>query len=79
MSLRTDPSVIPDALKNFDFLPDAAFVRLRVVQGLYACSGSTVWRKVKDRSIPSPRKLSLRVTAWNVGDLRLDLKKKALT
>ena len=70
MPLYTDPSAIPDALKNFDSLPDAANVRLPVVEALFACSGPTVWRRVKDRSIPSPRKLSPRVTCWNVGELR---------
>lgn len=63
-------SLIPDALKNFDLLPDSANVRQPVVEALWGCSGSTVWRMVKSKKIPSPRKLSDRVTAWNVGDLR---------
>lgn len=66
---------LPDALKQFDQLPDAANVRLPVVESLYACSGATVWRRVADGRIPKPRKLSARVTAWNVGELRLALKK----
>jgi predicted DNA-binding transcriptional regulator AlpA len=70
MSARTDPGAIPCALQNFDSLPDAANVRQPVVEGLYACSGPTVWRRVKDGSIPAPRKLSPRVTCWNVGELR---------
>lgn len=57
-------------LANFDQLPDAAHVREPVVCGLYACSPATVWRRVRDGSIPAPRKLSGRVTAWNVGELR---------
>lgn len=61
---------IPDALRNFDLLPDSAFVRLPVVQALFACSGATVWRRVKSAVIPAPRKLSEGVTAWNVGELR---------
>ena len=63
-------SAIPDALKNFDHLPDAANVREPVVAALYGCSHATVWRGVKAGRIPAPRKLSARVTAWNVGDLR---------
>lgn len=66
----TDTSAIPDALKNFDSLPDSANVRQPVVQGLFGCSAATVWRMVKRGSLPTPRKLSERVTAWNVGDLR---------
>ncbi|MER2540404.1 MAG: AlpA family phage regulatory protein [Azonexus sp.] len=70
MAHRTEPSAIPDALKNFDSLPDAANVRQPVVEALYGCSAATVWRMVKRGTLPSPRKLSERVTAWNVGDLR---------
>ncbi len=70
MAQRTNQSAIPDALKNFDSLPDSANVRQPVVQGLFGCSSATVWRNVKKGIIPAPRKLSERVTAWNVGDLR---------
>jgi predicted DNA-binding transcriptional regulator AlpA len=61
---------IPDALRNFDSLPDSANVRLPVVAALFACAGVTVWRRVKAGTLPAPRKLGSRVTAWNVGDLR---------
>lgn len=70
MAQRTDPSAIPDALKNFDSLPDSANVRQPVVEGLVGCSAATVWRMVKRGTLPAPRKLSDRVTAWNVGQLR---------
>ena len=76
MSYQTaipNTSAIPDALKNFDSFPDSANVRLPVVQGLIGCSAATVWRMVKSGSLPAPRKLSERVTAWNVGDLRKTL------
>ncbi|WP_432432129.1 helix-turn-helix transcriptional regulator [Candidatus Accumulibacter phosphatis] len=61
---------IPDALKNFDSLPDSASVRLPVVKALKACSAATVWRMVKRGDLPAPRKISERITAWNVGELR---------
>ncbi|RLJ18900.1 transcriptional regulator [bacterium endosymbiont of Escarpia laminata] len=67
-------STIPDALKNFDSLPDSANVRQPVVEALFACSSATVWRRVKDGRLPHPRKLSPRITAWNVGALRLVLR-----
>lgn len=67
---KLNSSVIPDALKNFDSLPDSANVRQPVVEALYGCSSSTVWRMVKRGTLPAPRKLSERVTAWSVGDLR---------
>ena len=70
MSQETATNPIPEALTNFDYLPDAANVRQPVVEGLYACSAASVWRGVKDGRIPKPRKLSPRTTCWNVGELR---------
>ena len=70
---NTSSSLTPDAFRNFDQLPDSAFVRLPVLEKLYACSAATIWRRVADRRIPKPRKLSYRVTAWNVGQLRAAL------
>lgn len=64
---------IPEALKNFDSLPDSANVRLPVVQALFCCSPATVWRMVKSGRLPQPRRISERVTAWNVGMLRKTL------
>jgi predicted DNA-binding transcriptional regulator AlpA len=68
------PSSVPDALRNFDLLPDDAHVRQPAVEALFAFSGATVWRRVKDGGIPAPRKLSPRVTVWNVGELRRALR-----
>lgn len=62
-----------DALAQFETRPASSFVRLPVVCGLYACSPATAWRWVKSGKIPSPVKLSERVTAWRVGDLRAAL------
>lgn len=70
MNNRTNVSTIPDALKHFDDLPNSANVRQPVVEGLYGYSSATLWRRVKDGSLPAPRKISDRVTVWNVGELR---------
>ena len=70
MANRTNPSVLPNALINFDSLPDSANVRQPVVQGLFGISAATVWRRVNDGLLPKPRKLSPRITAWNCGELR---------
>ncbi|MEP6605180.1 MAG: AlpA family phage regulatory protein [Nitrosospira sp.] len=67
------PKSIPQALVNFDLLPDSANVRLPVVMGLYGISAASVWRGVKAGRIPKPRKLSTRTTTWNVGQLRRGL------
>ena len=69
--------LIPDALRNFDALPDSANVRLPVVAALFACSTVTVWRRVKKGTLPAGRKLSEGVTAWNVGQLRKALNGEA--
>ncbi len=67
MEHRTAHSIITF---SFDHLPDCAFVRQPVVERLFACSPATVWRYVAHGRIPKPRKLSHRVTVWNVGQLR---------
>jgi predicted DNA-binding transcriptional regulator AlpA len=73
MARPTPASIVPDALKHFDSLPDSAHVRQPVVEALFGCSGSTLWRMVKRRDLPAPRKLSERISAWNVGELRRKL------
>lgn len=75
MPVQCDSEAIPDALKHFDHLPDTANVRQPIVEGLFACSSSTLWRRVRDGRIPKPRKYSDRVTVWNVGALRAALAK----
>jgi predicted DNA-binding transcriptional regulator AlpA len=66
-------TIIPDALKNFDQLPDSANVRLPVVAALFACSPATVWRWAKAGIIPKPKSLGGKTTVWNVGELRRSL------
>ena len=68
-------AVIP----SFDSLPDSAFIReSQLVQSHkrpecpapLPFSGATLWRKVKAGTFPAPLKLSKRITAWKVGDVR---------
>jgi predicted DNA-binding transcriptional regulator AlpA len=59
----------PD-LQFFDQLPNSANVRLPVVMALFACSPATIWRRVQSGHIPKPHRPSLRITCWNVGELR---------
>jgi predicted DNA-binding transcriptional regulator AlpA len=63
-------NAVHTALSSFHALPDEAYVRLPVVAALYGCSTATVWRRVKEGHIDSPRKLGARTTCWNVGQLR---------
>lgn len=69
---------IPEALENFDKLPDSAYIRLPVLKALYGVSSATIWRGVKTGAIPKPSKLSERCTAWNVGLIRTALAAKAV-
>jgi predicted DNA-binding transcriptional regulator AlpA len=68
---------IPDALANFDRLPDSAYIRLPVMIGLFGVSAASIWRGVKNQSIPKPVKLTERTTAWSVGLVRQVLAEKA--
>nr|WP_315487999.1 AlpA family phage regulatory protein [uncultured Rhodoferax sp.] len=63
----------------FDALPDSAFVReAQLVQSPkrpnstapLPFSAPTLWRKVAKGTFPKPVRLSERVTAWNVRDVR---------
>lgn len=51
--MQQSTSINP-ALRDFDQLPDSAHVRLPVVKALYACSPASVWRGVKNATIPKP-------------------------
>ena len=68
---------INPSLRDFSQLPPEAHVRLPVVKALYACSAASVWRYCKVGIIPKPHKLSARVTAWQVGELKKALALKA--
>jgi prophage regulatory protein len=51
-------------------LPDTGFVRLPVVLKFFPVSKSTWWAGVKSGKFPKSHKLSERVTAWKVEDIR---------
>lgn len=70
MTNHPKPNDIPASLKNFDSLPDSASVRLPTVLALVGCSSATAWRMIQRGTLPAPRKLSPRVAAFNVGELR---------
>jgi prophage regulatory protein len=70
--------VVPE-IPSFDDLPDSAFIRIaQLVQNPkrpkraapLPFSAPTLLRRVKDSSFPKPVKLSMRVTAWRVSDVR---------
>ena len=68
-----------NGIPSFDTLPDSAFIReSQLVQSPkrpttpapLPFSAPTLWRKVKNKTFPSPVKLGERITAWKVGDVR---------
>ena len=63
-----------DTLREFNELPDDAHVRIGTVCALLSVSKPTVWRGVKSGALPQQRRLSPRVSAWRVGDLRAFLR-----
>ena len=69
---------IPEALAQFEQLPNSSFIRLPVIKRLYGVSAATIWRGVKKGTIPKPSKLTERTTAWNVGQVRAALAAKAV-
>ena len=69
---------IPEGLANFDQLPDSAYIRLPVMKGLYGVSAASIWRGVKNSTIPKPVKLTERTTAWSVKLVRAALAAKAV-
>jgi predicted DNA-binding transcriptional regulator AlpA len=55
----------------FDLLPSEGYVRqAHLIHAVVPFSGATLWRKVKAGTFPAPVKLSERVTAWRVEDVR---------
>jgi prophage regulatory protein len=55
---------------NFDSLPATGFMRQPQVLEVVPFSAATLWRKCNIGQFPKPVKLSERVTAWRVGDVR---------
>lgn len=53
-----------------DSLPNTGFVRLPVVLKFFPVSKSTWWAGIKSGRFPQGHKLSERVTAWKVEDIR---------
>lgn len=51
-------------------LPSTGYVRLPVVAGICGVGKSTVWKWAANGRFPRPTKLSPRVSAWSVADLR---------
>lgn len=51
-------------------LPETGFVREARLLAFLPFSHSTLWRRIAARTFPAPIKISERVTAWRVEDIR---------
>ncbi len=51
-------------------LPETGYIRIKELLKFIPVSRSTVWNSVKAGRFPKPVKLSQRVTAWHVNDIR---------
>lgn len=72
MQVQTDKREVhaqPQGLT--DHLPAVGYLRQsQLIPAILPFSGSTLWRKVNAGEFPKPVKLSARVTAWRVEDIR---------
>ena len=52
-------------------LPESGYLRQsQLIPVIVPFSSATLWRKVKSGEFPAPVKLSERITAWRVEDVR---------
>jgi predicted DNA-binding transcriptional regulator AlpA len=58
-----------EALKNFDNLPDSAFVTSKTAATVIGMSDAAVWRFAKAGRLTA-KKIGLRATRFNVGEIR---------
>ena len=59
------------SISPFGELPETGYVRqAQLIPDIIPFSSATLWREVKAGSFPVPVKLSQRVTAWRVEDVR---------
>ena len=59
-------------LSQFDQLPDSAMVPVKLFGAVLNAGVSTIWRRAKAEpdSFPQPRRLGVKCTRFNVGDIR---------
>lgn len=62
---------------SFDDMPESGYIRQgQLIPHVVPFSAATLWRRCK-ADFPKPVKLSSRITAWRVGDVRAWLEAQA--
>jgi predicted DNA-binding transcriptional regulator AlpA len=62
---------MPKIQTSLGQLPVSGFIRQsQLIPGIVPFSSSTLWRKVNAGDFPKPVRLSERITAWPVQDIR---------
>jgi prophage regulatory protein len=63
------------AKTTFDQLPETGYIRqAQLIPDVVPFSSATLWRKCKTGDFPRPVKLSERITAWRVAEIRAWIK-----
>ena len=66
---------MPQDPRPFGELPATGYIRQsQLIPAPVPFSSATLWRRVKSGTFPRPYKLSERVTAWRVEDIRAYIK-----
>jgi predicted DNA-binding transcriptional regulator AlpA len=66
-----NPIVADERQKIFDKLPERGYVRQKLlIPHLLSFSSATLWRKVASGEFPAPVKLSARITAWRIDEVK---------
>ena len=78
-NLRSDHNM-SKPIQTFGQLPETGYIRQSLLIPLIVpVSSATLWRKVKAGQFPRPVKLSERVTAWRVEDIREWMKSRTIS
>lgn len=65
------PVVANERQKILASLPERGYVRQKLlIPHLLPFSSATLWRRIADGSFPPPKKLSARITAWRIEDIK---------
>ncbi len=72
---QEDEDSIADSLRQFDQMPDAGYVSVKVCARLFDIGVASIWRWVKAGTFPAPKQIGGNTTRWNVGEVRAFMKR----